>query len=142
MIDGGLRKLFRQQLRWDWQAIESGVTGSGIPDSNYCAPPQLSGGAGIEGWLEFKRTMGWTVSFRPYQVPWIMRRCRAGGRVHVAVRQVRKGGDVLWIYRGSVADALEIHGLRGVEPDGCWAEPWPWEEIGQVILFTRGPNRR
>lgn len=135
MIDGGLRKLFRQQLRWDWQAIESGITGSGIPDSNYCTD-------GVEGWLEFKRTLGWTVSFQPYQVPWIMRRCRAGGRVHVAVRQVRRGGDVLWLYHGLMAATLEEAGLQGAAAIGRWDEPWPWKEIGEAILFTQRPNRR
>lgn len=135
-MDGQLRKLFRLNLKeWHWQAIESGATGGGIPDSNYCF-------AGIEGWIEFKKTDGWKVVFQPMQVPWIMRRWRAGGRVHIAVRQIRRTGDVLHLYLGSQAAALEESGIAGVAAVASWVAPWPWKEVGSAVLFTGSRSAR
>jgi hypothetical protein len=135
-IDGELRALFRANLRrWDWAAIESGATAGGIPDSNYCF-------SGVEGWIEFKKTNGWVVTFQPMQVPWIMRRCRAGGRVHVAVRQVRKDGDVLHLYLGQHADRLADLGIRDTPAVGSWKAPWPWQDVGGAILWTGSPPGR
>lgn len=133
-VDGELRSTFRKAFpAADWQAIESGGTGGGIPDANFCWQ-------GVEGWIEFKRATGWAVRFRPMQVPWLMRRARAGGHVLVAVRQVRRGGDSLWIFHGAQAYDLSARGLRGPTPLGCWAQPWPWEAVARVV-FTRWDAR-
>ena len=112
--DAGLRPLFRQHLNigFDWCSVESGTTGKGIPDSNYC------GTNGKEGWVEFKTTPGWTVPLRPEQVGWIARRCRYGGRVWVAVRQLHEGTtrtaarDSLWLIPGPLAMVAKAHGLK------------------------------
>jgi len=72
-INGGLRQLFRAKLPgFDWVSIESGSTGGGIPDSNYCV--RTNDITGIEGWIEHKQTDGWAVTLRPEQVGWIARR--------------------------------------------------------------------
>ncbi len=117
-IDGGLRSLFRQHLpQFDWQSIESGLTGAGIPDSNYCRE-------GREGWIEYKRTTGWTVPLEPEQVGWIARRARYGGRVLVAVRQLAPAGprtaarDSLWVVGAAHVKEAKADGLRAL-----WAPP-------------------
>lgn len=125
-MDGELRKSFREGLKaWHWQSIESSLTGAGIPDSNYCFE-------GIEGWLELKKTDGWKVKFQLMQPGWIMRRIRAGGRVHVAVRQIKT--DTLWLYWGGDVVALRDGSLKTVTPLARWERPWPWPEIGRVLL--------
>ena len=73
--DGDLRSLFRIKLKtYQWTSIETAGTVSGVPDSEFCTPE------GIQGWLEFKRTNVFYVHINPFQVAWLMRRCRYGGR--------------------------------------------------------------
>src|SRR5512139_2630800 len=105
--DGGLRRLFHQRLKagCQWTAIETGAVAGGVPDSEFC----FEGGA--QGWLEFKVTKHWAVTFRPGQVPWISRRARLGGNVFVAVQ--RAGGE-LWLTHGSHIVDLAEGGLKAV----------------------------
>lgn len=142
-IDGGLRQLFRERLLgFDWVSIESGTTGSGIPDSNYCRD-------GAEGWVEYKQTSGWTVPLRPEQVGWLARRARAGGRVWVAVRQQAPAGprraamDALWLIPGRHARQARELGLRGQEPAhgglaaGVWyngPSGWDWAAVARLLV--------
>lgn len=148
-IDGGLRKLFREHIpQFDWCSIESGLTGGGIPDSNYCAP----GNPGVEGWIEYKQTGGHAVTLKPEQVGWIARRSRYGGRVWIAVRQLAPAGprrearDVLWLFPGSWAREAREHGLRGqwvVENALMWPNGparWDWAVVA-AVLAGRVPAR-
>lgn len=135
-IDGGLRALFRANVPGDWTSIESGSTGGGIPDSNYCLD-------GVEGWVEYKQTGGWAVTLRPEQVGWIARRVRNGGRVWVAVRQQAPAGprrearDALWLFGGHLATLAKMEGLRGLEsrPDvHVWHHAgWDWQAIRKLL---------
>lgn len=144
MPDGNLRPIFREKLRvgFHWQSIETGGTGRGVPDSNYCC-------AGVEGWVEFKRTSGWDVPLRPEQVGWLVRRHMAGGRVFVAVRRQHRGGprlgdpvDELWLLRGGSARELVSGGLRsGVGVVGVWSggpARWGWEAVREALVRTPG----
>jgi hypothetical protein len=126
MSDGELREIWRQHLKkFHWQSIESGSTGRGIPDSNYCVD-------GVEGWIENKKTDGWAVGLRPEQVGWHLRRARAGGRTWVAVRRKR---DQLWIVRGSQAAELLERGLKGFLAPSWEGGPakWDWEAISRLL---------
>ena len=138
-IDGGLRSMFRQHLTgFDWTSIESGTTGGGIPDSNYCL-------GGHEGWIEYKQTTGWTVPLRPEQVGWIARRVRHGGRVHVAVRQqapagpLREARDTLWLVPGRLAVRARAEGLRplaaapGVRSWPGGPALWDWRAVAALL---------
>jgi hypothetical protein len=145
--DGGLRPLFRQYLTpmgFDWVSVESGTTGGGIPDSNYCA--RVAPGEGAEGWIEYKQTTGWAVTLRPEQIGWIARRVRHGGRVHVAVRQrapagpLRTARDVLWLIPGRHAVRAREEGLRaawrvGVDVHRWEGGPsaWDWRAIAATL---------
>lgn len=139
-IDGGLRDLFRTKLRqgFHWQAVETGGTGLGIPDSNFCCDF-------TEGWIEYKQTEGWSVGLRPEQIGWIHRRWRAGGKVWVATRRWHDGGprrgdpvDQLWITPGGVVRELGSGGLRAVEEDSTVLEGgpsrWDWERVRGLLL--------
>lgn len=131
-LDGGLRSLFRQRLRsWHWQSIESGSTGSGIPDSNFCTP------GGVEGWVEFKEVRGWVVTLSPMQVGWLMRRSRLGGRCFVAVRQRIASGEAMCVYAGADAAILtEAGAMKTAVPlvrSAGGPASWDWEAVERVL---------
>lgn len=137
--DGGLRSLFRKNLpEFHWQSVETGGTGLGVPDSNYCYD-------GREGWIEFKQTSGYAVTLRPEQVGWLTRRAAAGGLVHVGVRRWHDGGprkgdpvDEFWLLAGAAAIPMKAQGLRIDAPyvirvycgGPSW---WDWQEIGTLL---------
>jgi hypothetical protein len=138
-VDGGLRELFRKHLpQFHWVSIESKMTGSGIPDANYCLD-------GREGWVEFKLTSGWTVGLRPEQVAWHLQRSRVGGRTFIAVRRQRPAGkrveatDELWLIRGGGAKMLKVGGLKSPHVPlsvYCFRGPanWNWTAVGRALL--------
>jgi hypothetical protein len=142
MKDGGLRTIFRTQFRdWQWSSIESAGTVTGIPDSEFCTP------VGIQGWIEFKQTSIWRVNMRPFQVAWLMRRCRYGGNAWIAVRrtpfsQREAGVDDLWLVKGDQAQALAEGGLENVYADVWHGGPgnWNFSEIRDILhgLAFRG----
>jgi hypothetical protein len=124
-MDGELRTLFRVNLpKLNWQSIESGGTGRGILDSNFCFQ-------GKEGWVEFKATGHWTIGLRPEQAAWIARRTRAGGRTFVAVRRAR---EELWLIRGSLIPADSLKGLDGALVWRGGPKNWPWPQVQAALL--------
>ena len=135
MKDGGLRNLFRNQLKsWQWSTIEVGITAGGIPDSEFCSP------TGIQGWIEFKFTKIYYVQIKPLQIAWLMRRCRYGGNAWIAVRRTPSAKkytkvDELWLMRGDQAKALCENGLEGVHADMWEGGPsqWNFDEISKIL---------
>lgn len=140
-IDDGLRPLLHQNIRkgFHWQAIESGLTGGGIPDSNFCSQ-------GVEGWVECKWTAGYQVTLDVDQVGWHMTRARRGGRTFIAVRRHcaagprRVAADELYLIPGIYAASAVELGLRGLPPDailGCWAggpTQWNWDQVADLLV--------
>jgi hypothetical protein len=129
--DGGLRSIFRHQLKgYQWTSIETAFSASGVPDSEFCTP------TGVQGWIEFKQTRIWHVQVKPFQVAWLMQRCRYGGNAWIAVRRMHKSGaDELWLMKGDQAEALHYHGLKEVRAETWEGGPsrWNFNEIaGQL----------
>jgi hypothetical protein len=140
-MDGGLNKIFQAHFNlWHWQRIESGATGSGTPDLNYCAH-------GFEAWLELKGTDSWRIEIRPPQHAWIQRRIRAGGNVFIAARRQTMAGprkgkavDELYIFCGCKSEALMQSRLCLVLPLGMWADGpagWTWPEVHNALTTKR-----
>ncbi len=129
--DGGLKDIFRLHLsHFDFQPIEMFLLAAGVPDLNFCH-------AGVDGWIELKRTTAWALTVRPAQVGWIERRLRSGGRVFIATRRLRRDADELWLHHGSAARHLAEGGLRAVEPLGRWGggpSRWGWLGIESLLL--------
>lgn len=141
MVDGGLRKLFRQKIRpAHWVSIESGDTGSGIPDAHVtlCHTSQ---------WIEYKQTKGWAVTLRPFQIAFHLNEAHHGGRSFIAVRRQTEAGprrgeavDELWLLRGSCADRAREGGLRGLSQGdllGTWhggPRNWDWEAVRRALV--------
>lgn len=153
-IDGGLRPLFHQRLRegFHWQAIETGGTGLGIPDSNFCGTDTRTG-VSVDGWVEFKQTSGWAVGLSPEQVGWHRVRCARGGRTFVAVRRWHDGGprkgppvDELWLYEGRWAGRLAREGLgQDVPLLGWWPSgpsAWRWDSVRELLLGSPAEDHR
>ena len=123
--------MFRQYLpEVHWLTIETAGTEGGVPDLNGCHTD-------TEFWIECKLTAGWTVSLRPQQIGWLMRRTRAGGNTYIAVRRKvnksarRDAADELWLYSGADATALKMKGLRGAPPlIMCAGGPAHWHWAG------------
>ncbi len=136
-IDGGLRKLFRDKLpEAQWTSIETGGTGLGIPDSEFCFPGNR------QGWIEFKKTAAIAVQIDPEQVAWAERRVRVGGRIFLIVRKKalagarRKACDELWLYPGSQARAVLLNGLQ-TPPMAMWEggpAHWDWQRIRDFLF--------
>jgi hypothetical protein len=135
MKDGGLRTIFRHQFStFQWTTVETAGSASGVPDSEFCTPD------GIQGWVEYKSTSVFYVQVKPFQVAWLMRRCRMGGNAWIAVRRTPKaqkfvGEDELWLMSGNQADALFHYGLKGVRA-WCWSggpSTWNFGEVEQII---------
>lgn len=143
VIDGGLRSEFRKHLpRFHWQSIESGLTGGGIPDANYCY-------AGKEGWVEYKLSDTFprlSHPLSPDQIGWLERRHRAGGRVFIAVRYRHSGGprlgvpvDRLYLYSGSAARSVALQGLSVAPLARFEGGPsrWGWPKILEILLKSQ-----
>lgn len=138
-VDAGLRAIFRDHLKQvQWTSIETGGTGRGIPDSEFCFP------GGVTGWIEFKAAEGWAVDMRPEQVGWLARRARMGGAAFVAVRRQAPAGprrgpavDELWLFPAGAAKTLKQQGLRGAAaPLGCWPggpAAWDWAAVTRAL---------
>lgn len=146
--DGNLKALFRQHLPLvDWQAIESALTGGGIPDMNGCF-------CGVEFWVENKKTNHWQVgSMDIDQVTWHERRAAAGGRTFWAVRRLCKGGprtlpaDELWLVHGHCGRRLYKGGLKAMDHDdgllGVWRggpSQWDWVEVLRQLAGSEVVN--
>jgi hypothetical protein len=141
MPDDGLRSILHTHLRSSirWQAIESGLTGGGIPDSYYISKS-------IQGWVESKATKEWAVTLEPAQIGWLLQNVREGGNCFVAVRRHCKAGprrpaaDELWLLDAAYARELRAGGLRGCPPVavlGVWSggpASWAWDEVRAHLL--------
>lgn len=145
MIDGGLRGLFHHHLRVGahFQAVETGGTGLGIPDSNVCF--LMPDGSGRECWIEFKTTDAWSVGVRTEQNAWHRTRCMRGGRTFFAVRRQHEGGprkgpavDELWLCGGRYSSQLMTGGLKdpSIIWDGVWSggpARWDWSAVHAAL---------
>lgn len=138
--DDGLRALLHSHLpQVHWQAIEVGLVGRGVPDTNGCHQ-------GAEFWIECKSTDYWSINLEPEQVGWLLRRHRAGGRTFVAVRRRfaarprSPACDELWLCRGSAARELKDAGLDGAPPGavlGRWhrgPKSWDWPSVLDLLV--------
>ena len=111
-----------------FQRIETGLTGSGVPDVNGCAK-------GKECWIELKEIhRGKSLTLRPMQVAWMAKRSAVGGQVFVLARKQ----DVIKLYH--------VDGLSGAKelqenPKGFYQKslvtlikPYEWGNLYSALL--------
>ena len=122
-------------LEVDWQRIETGGTGTGIPDVNICYNGQ-------EHWIEFKIVKGRSVDLSPMQIAWHSRRTKAGGRTWIIARHTFDGprigkGDRIYLWPGRCAKEVMQKGISYSETalgHYQWESPFPWPKIMEAIL--------
>jgi|TARA_B100001059_G_scaffold235860_1_gene283364 penicillin-binding protein-related factor A (putative recombinase) len=111
-----------------FQRIETGLTGSGVPDVNGCAK-------GKEFWIELKEIhRGKSLTLRPMQVAWMAKRSAVGGQVFVLARKQ----NVIKLYH--------VDGLSGAKelqenPKGFYQKslvtlikPYEWGNLYSALL--------
>jgi hypothetical protein len=114
----------------DYQRIETGSTGRGIPDVNYCHQ-------GGEFWVELKIVKGRSIDLSPEQVAWHFRRTRAGGKTFIIARDKfdgpRKGkGDIIYIWPGCDVVPLKEKGLDC--PGLVFKAPFDWDLLWMKLM--------
>lgn len=143
MIDGGLRTLFHSHIpEFHWVAIETGLTHSGVPDSNYCY-------GGKDRWVEFKQTETYRIKQTkktPFQIAWHERRARAEGKTFLAVRRWHDGGvrlgaavDELYIFSGTLIRQVYTNSMVHPASRHVFFSPggpsfWDWKKVRSVLL--------
>lgn len=147
MSDANLRQIFQDYIPdFFWQSIESGSTGSGIPDLYYCAAgPGRNEQPYYSGWIECKTTKANAVVISPFQVAWAERHWRKKGRCWLAVRVLCKKGkrtkakDELWLFHGEGTSWCKVGGISAVPSlfvKGHWVggpAKWDWQKIKSVL---------
>lgn len=126
--DGGLRPTIHKHLKVGmmWVSIETWSVSAGVPDSWYLAD------GGTSGWVESKRA---PVKFRPGQIGWLVRCARMGGRCFVAVRDQRRGDDLV-LFNGADSGRIDEVGSDHFPPVGRWPggqAKWDWDEVRRII---------
>jgi penicillin-binding protein-related factor A (putative recombinase) len=113
-------------LDFHLQRIETGMTGSGVPDVNGCKK-------GKEFWVELKEIhSGNSLTLRPMQVSWLAKRAMHGGQVFVLARK----NDEIKLFH---VDGLE--GVQQLVKDGFKSKalltltiPYEWEALSSALL--------
>jgi len=113
-------------LGFHLQRIETGLTGSGVPDVNGCKKGQ-------EFWIELKEIhSGNSLTLRPMQVSWLAKRAMHGGQVFVLAR---KNNEIKLFH----VDGLE--GAQQLVKDGFKSKalltltiPYEWEALSSALL--------
>ena len=109
-----------------WQRIETGMTGSGVPDVNGCAK-------GKEFWIELKEVhSGNSLTLRPMQVAWLSKRAKNGGQVFVLAR---KNNQMKLYHIDGIERAQELV-KNGYKSDNLLTLdiPYEWEALYTALL--------
>ena len=109
-----------------WQRIETGMTGSGVPDVNGCAK-------GKEFWIELKEVhSGNSLTLRPMQVAWLSKRAMNGGQVFVLAR---KNNQMKLYHIDGIERAQELV-KNGYKSDNLLTLdiPYEWEALYTALL--------
>ena len=109
-----------------WQRIETGITGSGVPDVNGCAK-------GKEFWIELKEVhSGNSLTLRPMQVAWLSKRAMNGGQVFVLAR---KNNQMKLYHIDGIERAQELV-KNGYKSDNLLTLdiPYEWEALYTALL--------
>lgn len=123
MRDGDLRRIFARYIpEAHWQPVETWSTGQGVPDTEYCLD-------GRTGWIEFKKIKGKKVALSPFQVAWLLRRVRAGGRCLIAARKEQS----LFLYHGCLADQVAAGTAAPLLQCDGGPVAWDWQAIKSLM---------
>ena len=113
-------------LDFHLQRIETGMTGSGVPDVN-------GRKKGKEFWIELKEIhSGNSLTLRPMQVAWIAKRAMHGGQVFVFARK----NDILKLFHVDGLEGAQDLVRHGFKSDALvtLTIPYAWEALNSALL--------
>ena len=137
MQESEVRRLIQRKMpQVHWQAIESRLTATGIPDLNGCLVREV--------WIEVKRLgvtgKSFVAGLTSRQALWLWKRSEVRGNCFILARRERMGTFHLWY--GSEARALRENGPQVVEPIRVWdpqSDRDAWATM-QAFMFGPPPN--
>ena len=103
------------------QRIETGLTGKGVPDLNYCQN-------GKEIWIELKSIQGNKSQLSPFQIAWIHNRAKAGGNCYVLIR---KNKEIRLFQPKTLEELQELN--WNSEPSIGTTAPYDWPHLFSAI---------
>mgnify|MGYP003658998198 FL=1 len=109
-----------------FQRIETGITGSGVPDVNGCAK-------GKEFWIELKEIhSGNALTLRPMQISWLAKRALHGGQVFV---MARKNNEIKLYHIDGLTGIKELV-KKGYKSDALLVLniPYDWDTLATALL--------
>ena len=108
------------------QRIETGMTGSGVPDVNGCAK-------GKEFWIELKEIhSGNALTLRPMQISWLAKRASHGGQVFVMARK----NDEIKLYHVDSLTGIQELVETGYKSNALLTLtiPYDWDALNTALL--------
>ncbi len=111
-----------------FQRIETGGTGKGVPDVNYCHK-------GKEIWIELKSIEGLKSTLTPFQIAWIYNRYRSGGNAFILMRKINTKKKQIKLFSPSQGLSLKELGDLNWKTDSLVTleTPYKWEELFEAI---------
>ena len=111
-----------------FQRIETGGTGKGVPDVNYCHK-------GKEIWIELKSIEGLKSTLTPFQIAWIYNRYQSGGNAFILMRKINTKKKQIKLFSPSQGLSLkELEDLNWKTDSLVTLEiPYKWEELFEAI---------
>jgi len=111
-----------------FQRIETGGTGKGVPDVNYCYE-------GKEVWIELKSIEGLKSTLTPFQIAWIYNRYRSGGNTFILMRKINTKKKQIKLFSPSQGLSLKELGDLNWKTDSLVTLeiPYKWEELFDAI---------
>lgn len=112
------------------QRIETGGTGKGVPDVNYCHE-------GKEIWMELKSIDGLKSELSPFQMAWLFNRSKVGGNCFVLIRKNNSKEKEIKLFHIKDMTIKELGKLNWeTEASYTLKTPYNWEEFFAFILAS------
>ena len=112
------------------QRIETGGTGKGVPDVNYCHE-------GKEVWIELKSIDGLKSELSPFQMAWLFNRSKVGGNCFVLIRKNNSKEKEIKLFHIKDMTIKELGKLNWkTEASYTLRTPYDWEEFFAFILAS------
>lgn len=108
------------------QRIETGGTGRGIPDVNFCHE-------GKDIWIELKSISGNKLTLTEFQIVWMHKRVTSGGRCFVLARK-NKELRLFRIEDFQLSELLHGNVTWNSEPSLSLLPPYEWDALFKFIL--------
>ena len=128
--EAGLWTLLKAHLPKEshFQRIETGGTGKGVPDVNYCYE-------GKEIWIELKSIEGLKSTLTPFQVAWIYKRYQSGGNVFILIRKINGKKQEMKLFSPCQGFTLKELGELNWKTDSLvtLSSPYEWEKLFETI---------